>query len=89
MFITVLPIFFPVLAGLAMLDLKIESRKARERYVLTVLAITLALTLVVNFCFGGSRLTLCTFAGGLKIAFDADKTAVFFTTVFSAVWFLV
>ena len=89
MFITVLPIFFPVLAGLAMLDLKIESRKARERYVLTVLAIALALTLVVNFCFGGSRLTLCTFAGGLKIAFDTDKTAVFFTTVFSTVWLLV
>ena len=49
--VSLFPVFFPVLAGLAMLDLKISRFKDREKYVMSVLGVNLALTLVANFLF--------------------------------------
>ena len=55
--VSLFPVFFPVLAGLAMLDLKISRFKDREKYVMSVLGVNLALTLVANFLFADTDIT--------------------------------
>ena len=87
--VSLFPVFFPVLAGLAMLDLKISRFKDREKYVMSVLGVNLALTLVANFLFADTHITFAKFAGGIEIAFHIDSIAVFFSTIFAFVWLLV
>ena len=87
--VSLFPVFFPVLAGLAMLDLKISRFKDREKYLMSVLGVNLALTLVANFLFADTHITFAKFAGGIEIAFHIDSIAVFFSTIFAFVWLLV
>ena len=86
---TLLPVFFPVLAGLYMLKAQIKDRKSREKYIVTTLAVTLVLTLITNFGFAGTQLTFAKFAGGIEISFDIDSIAVLFGTIFASIWLLV
>lgn len=83
------PVFFPVLTGLAMLDLKISKFKDREKYVMGVLGINLALTLISNFFCADTHITFAKFAGNIELAFHIDSIAVFFSTIFAAVWLMV
>ena len=53
--IITLPIFFPILAGLAMSKLQISDRKARERYVFITLLSTLVFTLIAGFADNGGE----------------------------------
>ena len=87
--IITLPIFFPVLAGLAMIKLQISDRKARERYVFITLLSTLVFTLIAGFADNGGEFTLASFARGVDVAFKIDSVAVFFSTIFAAIWLLV
>ena len=86
---SLLPVFFPVLAGLYMLKAQIKDRNSREKYIVTALAVTLVLTLITNFGFAGTQFTFAKFAGGIEISFDIDNIAVLFSTIFAAVWLLV
>ncbi len=86
---SLLPVFFPVLAGLYMLKAQIKDRKSREKYIVTTLAVTLVLTLITNFGFAGTQFTFAKFAGGIEISFDIDNIAVLFSTIFASVWLLV
>ena len=86
---TLLPVFFPVLAGLYMLKAQIKDRKSREKYVISTLAVTLVLTLITNFGFAGTQLTFAKFAGGIALSFDIDSIAVLFSTIFASIWLLV
>ena len=65
--IITLPIFFPVLAGLAMIKLQISDRKARERYVFITLLSTLVFTLIAGFADNGGEFTLASFARGVDV----------------------
>ncbi len=87
--ISLLPVFFPVLAGLYMLKAQIKDRKGREKYVLYTLLATLVFTCVTNFAFYDTQLTFAHFAAGVEISFHIDSVAVLFSTLFSAVWCLV
>ena len=87
--IITLPIFFPVLAGLAMIKLQISDRKARERYVFITLLSTLVFTLIAGFADNGGEFTVASFARGVDVAFKIDSVAVFFSTIFAAIWLLV
>lgn len=87
--ISLLPVFFPVLAGLYMLKAQIKDRKDREKYVLYTLLATLVFTCVTNFAFYDTQLTFAHFAAGVEISFHIDSVAVLFSTLFSAVWCLV
>ena len=84
-----LPVFFPVLAGLYMLKAQIRDRKSREKYIVSTLVVTLILTLITNFGFAGTQLTFAKFAGGIEISFDIDNIAVLFSTIFASIWLLV
>ena len=86
---TLLPVFFPVLAGLYMLKAQIRDRKSREKYIVSTLVVTLILTLITNFGFAGTQLTFAKFAGGIEISFDIDNIAVLFSTIFASIWLLV
>ena len=86
---TLFPVFFPVLAGLAMLDLKISKSKDREKYVVGVLGLNFVLTLISNFLCNDTHLTFAKFAGGIEISFHIDSIAVFFSTIFAIIWPLV
>lgn len=86
---TLLPVFFPVLAGLYMLKAQIKDRKSREKYIVSTLVVTLILTLITNFGFAGTQLTFAKFAGGIEISFDIDNIAVLFSTIFASIWLLV
>lgn len=81
-------VFFPVLAGLAMLKLGIRDRKRRERYVIGTLAVTLAATVAANIT-GGQPVTIAAFSSGIDITLQADALAKFFTLIFAAIWLLV
>jgi len=87
--ISLLPVFFPVLAGLYMLKAQIKDRKDREKYVLYTLLATLVFTCVTNFAFYDTQLTFAHFAAGVEISFHIDSVAALFSTLFSAVWCLV
>ena len=81
--ISLLPVFFPVLAGLYMLKAQIKDRKDREKYVLYTLLATLVFTCVTNFAFYDTQLTFAHFAAGVEISFHIDSVAVLFSTLFT------
>lgn len=87
--ISLIPVFFPVLAGLYMLKAQIKDRKSREKYIAYTLLITLIFTCITNFAFGDTHITFARFAGGLEVSFHIDGIAVFFSTIFAFVWCLV
>ena len=88
-FITIIPIFLPIILGLLMLKLNIENRKKRELYVFGVLAVTLIFTLISNFINFDNKLVLMMFSSGLQLSFKPDAVAVLFTTIFSVIFLLV
>ncbi len=87
--ISLLPVFFPVLAGFYLLKNPIKNRKNRERYVVITLATTLVFTLVTNILFSDTHLNIAKFAMGIEINFHVDAVATLFSTIFAAIWFLV
>lgn len=87
--ISLLPVFFPVLAGFYLLKNPIKNRKSREKYVVSTLAVTLIFTLITNIFFNDTHFTMAKFAMGIEINFHIDAIATLFSTIFAAIWLLV
>lgn len=87
--ISLLPVFFPVLAGFYLLKNPIKIRKSREKYVISTLAITLIFTLITNIFYRDTHFTIIKFAMGIDINFHIDLIAILFSTIFAAIWLLV
>ncbi len=86
---SLLPVFFPVLAGFNLLKNPVKDRKSREKYVVYTLIANLVFTMVTNTLFADSHITFAKFSGGIEISFHVDSVAVLFSTIFAAVWCLV
>ena len=87
--ISLIPVFFPVLAGFYLLKNPIKMRKSRENYVTAVLVLTVIATLVTNIFFFDSHITFAKFAMGIEISFHIDAIAALFSTIFVIIWLLV
>ncbi len=89
--LTVLPILFPVLAGLVLLRWRPADRKRRNRYTMAAALLTSLLIFLTMFCvwrWGGAalRCTLLDFGGGLHITFRLDGASLLFSAIIGVLW---
>ncbi|MBQ7284550.1 MAG: proton-conducting membrane transporter, partial [Oscillospiraceae bacterium] len=82
-------VMLPVIAGIALRLSDVHDRKQVHDYSLAILTINLVLTLALNFALHGQTCTLLRLPMGLSLTFTADWVAVFFSSIFAIVWFLV
>ena len=82
-------VMLPVVAGVALRLSDVHDRKQVHNYSTIILAINLILTVILNFSNHSQTCTLLRLPMGLSITFTADWVAVFFSTIFAVVWFLV
>ena len=87
-FSLILPIFFPMLCGLAIAAVPaLKDEKKLRSFVIAALGITLALTLWQLF-LGGARFRLCTITANAEIVFSVDGVTRVFAGLIAFMWLM-
>ena len=86
--ITVLPVFFPILAGLCLLPVKFKERKQREQWVLTIVVLNAIFALFAIWSGKADAFTLFHFSDKLSLELRMDGLSKVFGTMVSVLWIL-
>lgn len=87
-FATLLPVIFPIIAGLALLPVKFKARKQREIWVLSIVVLNAIFALFAIFGTGNPYVTLFQFNGKLSLALHVDGLSKVFGTMVSILWII-
>lgn len=87
-FATLLPVIFPIIAGIALLPVKFKSRKQREMWVLSIVVLNAIFALYAIFGAGSPYVTLFTFNSKLSLALHVDGLSKVFGTMVSILWII-
>ena len=86
--ITVLPVFFPILAGICLLPVKFKERKQREQWVLTIVVLNAIFALFAIWSGKADAFTLFHFSDKLSLELRMDGLSKVFGTMVSVLWIL-
>ncbi len=81
-----IPIFFPIAMGLAMLPLNLEDRGKRQIYVTSVVIINMVLSIIFMFTIPKQTFTLIRFSETASITFRVDGLSTVFGMIVSILW---
>ncbi len=87
-FATLLPVIFPVIAGLGLLPVKFRDRKHREVWVLSIVIINALFALFAIYGTGNPTVTLFRFSEKLTFALHVDGLSMVFGTMVSLLWII-
>lgn len=87
-FATILPVIFPIIAGLALLPVKFKDRKQREKWILSITVLNAIFALYAIFFVDAGAVTLFRFSERLSIAFRVDGLSKVFGTMVSVLWII-
>lgn len=81
-----IPIFFPIVMGLAMLPLNLEDRGKRQAYVASTIIINMILSIIFMFTIPKQTFTLIRFSETASITFRVDGLSTVFGMIVSILW---
>lgn len=85
-FATLLPVIFPIVAGICLLPVKFSDRKARERVVLPIVVLNALFALYAIYGTGCPEVTLFRFSSKLTLLLHVDGLGKVFGTMVSLLW---
>ena len=85
-FATLLPVIFPIIAGVALMPVKFADRKSRERVVLPIVVLNAIFALYAIFGAGCPEVTLFQFSEKLSLTLHVDGLSKVFGTMVSLLW---
>ena len=85
-YLALIPILLPIVAGFGLLLHPITARRARERYVMLFLLLSVAAALAVLFGGPTGTWTLLRFGGNATLAFHADGLSKIFGAMAAILW---
>ena len=85
-FLTVLPVVFPIVAGVAMLPVKFENRKQRETWVLCITVLNTLFALFAMHMLPMERIEVIRLSDKLAVGFQIDGLSKVFGTMVSLLW---
>ncbi|MFV0315051.1 MAG: complex I subunit 5 family protein, partial [Anaerotignum sp.] len=85
-FATILPVIFPIIAGVALLPVKFESRKQRELWVFGITMINTIFALYAIYFVDAGVVTLIRFSEKLSLTLHIDGLSKVFGTMVSLLW---
>lgn len=83
-----LPILFPIIAGLGLLSVKFKERKKREICIASIIILNAIIALAVIFFGPKELLTAYRFSDKLSLAFKVDGLAGVFGAMVSVLWII-
>ena len=87
-FATLLPVIFPIIAGIGLLPVKFKDRKDREKWVLSIVVLNALFALYAIWGVGGAYVTLFRFSEKLSLGFHIDGLSKVFGTMVSLLWII-
>ncbi|WP_304507281.1 complex I subunit 5 family protein [Anaerotignum sp.] len=85
-FATILPVIFPIIAGVALLPVKFKNRKQREAWVLSITIINTIFALYAIYFAEAGVVTLFHFSERLSLTLHVDGLSKVFGTMVSILW---
>jgi multicomponent Na+:H+ antiporter subunit D len=85
-FATILPVIFPIIAGVALLPVKFKNRKQREAWVLSITIINTIFALYAIYFADAGVVTLIRFSERLSLTMHVDGLSKVFGTMVSILW---
>ncbi|WMI80206.1 complex I subunit 5 family protein [Anaerotignum sp. MB30-C6] len=85
-FATILPVIFPIIAGVALLPVKFKNRKQREIWVLSITMINTVLALYAIYGVDAGVVNLFHFSEKLSLTLHIDGMSKVFGTMVSLLW---
>jgi len=83
---TILPVLFPIIAGVALLPVKFNNRKQRERWVLSITIMNTIFALYAIYCVDAGVVTLFRLSEKLSLTLHIDGMSKVFGTMVSLLW---
>lgn len=84
--LTLLPVFFPILAGICLLPVKFKERKQRERWILGITIVNAIFALFAMYSGLASTFTIFEFSDKLSLKLHIDGLSRIFGTMVSILW---
>ena len=81
-----IPVFFPIAIGLALLGLNFKERRARQIYVATVVIANMIASIVLMLTLKGKPFTLVRFTDTISITLKVDGLSMVFGMIVSILW---
>lgn len=81
-----IPVFFPIAMGLAMLVINHKERKSRQAYVLSVVIINMIASIIIMFTLPHKAFTLIKFSDSVSITLRIDGLSTIFGMIVSILW---
>ncbi len=85
-FATILPVIFPIIAGVALLPVKFNDRKQREKWVFSITIINTIFALYAIYFADTGVVTLFRFSEKLSLTLHVDGLSKVFGTMVSILW---
>lgn len=85
-FATILPVIFPIIAGVALLPVKFNNRKQREVWVLSIIILNTIFALYAIFIADAGVVTIFRFSEKLSLTLHVDGLSKVFGTMVSVLW---
>ena len=85
-FLLIIPIFFPIAMGLALLALNFKERGKRQIYVASVCIANMIMSIVFMFTVPAREFTLVRFTDTISITFKVDGLSTVFGMIVSILW---
>lgn len=85
-FATILPVIFPIIAGVALLPVKFSNRKQRETWVLSITVLNTIFALYALYGADAGVVTIFQFSERLSLALHVDGMSKVFGTMVSLLW---
>ncbi|WP_352401072.1 proton-conducting transporter membrane subunit [Anaerotignum sp.] len=85
-FATILPVIFPIIAGVALLPVKFSHRKQRESWILSITIINSIFALYAMYFVDAEIITLFQFSEKLSLTIHIDGMSRVFGTMVSLLW---
>ena len=85
-FATILPVIFPIIAGVALLPVKFNSRKQREIWVFSITILNTIFALYAIYFADAGVVTLIRFSEKLSLTMHIDGLSKVFATMVSILW---
>jgi len=85
---TILPVIFPIIAGAALLPVKFENRKQREKWILTITVINTIFAFYAIYGMDAQMVHLFSFNDKLSLSFHIDGMSRVFGTMVPILWII-
>ncbi|NCC16142.1 MAG: proton-conducting membrane transporter [Clostridia bacterium] len=85
-FATILPVIFPIIAGVALLPVKFNNRKQREVWILSIIMLNTIFALYAIYIADAGIVTIFRFSEKLSLTLHIDGLSKVFGTMVSILW---